>query len=76
MADKQDKKIARQMKNVNDKLDNIDSKMGDIYRNTYSSRNTNKKELDRMKLSDIATMIGSKADVLDDRLDKYIKAKT
>ena len=45
MADKQDKKIARQMKNVNDKLDNIDSKMGDIYRNTYSSRNTNKKEL-------------------------------
>ena len=48
MADKQDKKIARQMKNVNDKLDNIDSKMGDIYRNTYSSRNTNKKELERI----------------------------
>ena len=36
------------MKNITNNLDNIDSKMGDIYRNTYSSRDSNKKELTRI----------------------------
>ena len=48
MADKKEKKNSRSMNNINTRLDNIDSKMNDIYTNTYSSRNTNRKELDRI----------------------------
>ena len=64
--------IYKRFKNQKTYMNNIEHQKNSIIR----EYNSIKKELDRMKLSDIATMIGSKADVLDNRLDKYIKAKT
>lgn len=64
--------IYKRFKNQKTYMNNIEHQKNTIIR----EYNNIKKELDRMKLSDIATMIGSKADVLDDRLDKYIKSKT
>ena len=45
---KKDKQLLKGSKSINDKLDNMDIKMDDIYRNTYSSRITNKKQLNKI----------------------------
>lgn len=46
--DKQSKQIISNMKSITNNLDSIDSKMSDIYHNTYSSRDSNRKELTRI----------------------------
>ena len=78
---KNDKKIARTMKSISDKLDNMDTKMDDIYTNTYSSRNTNRKELDRISndiYNSVNTILSQNSDIngIPDISRLYTRLKT